>query len=781
MNGASTNLLSWRTNVRRNPFRLSAYVMPLLIAMPVFAHADDQPASAKRDAVRMNVSAFGKLPVRFNGRVTTFAAVAPLMLTKVSGRAFTVDAKGEKQSAVCWLLDVMTDNENVKEQELFLIQNPKLLARLGFADDPRVRRVRGEDAKPPKVLGPPRFAVAELRPKLEWIEKESNRILRDVKLGDYDDFHLAIVDLRVQLHAFKSMIMVQRFPQLTVADVKVVRRLLQTTGQIDQYAWLKIVPAPEENGQWQTNLRAGIMLHASELLKKKPNPAAQSLKAIFTAYRKQEVGNFNRRLAEYFKWTKENDVARSPVSFTLPKTWRETGVRVGNGNQMFNGVEANGETIAEFDIGEGMQYIKAFVRHFTGNTMPDAHIYNQWRVDFGLMPLAESELAKAGTPITIAGHKVIYLDLIPSKEIDSFYKQTLGTVIRHGHHTFLINVGLPEVVTHHKRTFESFARSLKFASDKDLNRWFPESRPTARGDFQTTALALVPDGTRLWSFQLIERVQGIKDHSQQRVFEKLIRSISARKGNAKSGIQWAEPEDWRRAEMEAPPIIYFSPDRLAAFQAQIVVYGIGDAMNRDRLPLVNLWRIHSGLPAWQRAQMDKASRELQVAGRNVTLIKFETLPVPIPSVKPAPQPRKSELTYQVPKGWAAGKPGAFRTISFLIRDGDKQAEVVVAGLPPAAANAIVNNVNRWRAQLKLKALDEAAVQKSVEKIAVAGKTGHYIDITGTDGRRILAVMSERDDRVWFFKMTGDEQLVGKHKKSFESFVKSVSFKAEPAK
>ena len=109
------------------------------------------------------------------------------------------------------------------------------------------------------------------------------------------------------------------------------------------------------------------------------------------------------------------------------------------------------------------------------------------------------------------------------------------------------------------------------------------------------------------------------------------------------------------------------------------------------------------------------------------------------------------------------------------------AAVVVVSKLPISANSLVNNVNRWRAQLKLKAFDEADIQETVEKIAFAGNTAHYVDITGIDGRRILAVMSDRGNRVWFIKMTGDAQLVAKHKKSFEAFVKSVKFKAESDK
>ena len=390
------------------------------------------------------------------------------------------------------------------------------------------------------------------------------------------------------------------------------------------------------------------------------------------------------------------------------------------------------------------------------------------------MPLSDREVAKTGTPITISGHKVFYLDLVPSKNVDTFYKRIVGAVVRHGDHTFLINAGLPEVVTHHKHTFESFAKSLEFASAKDLDRWFPASQPLQQGGFQTSAVALVPDGPRLWSFQLFENAQGKQENSQHEVFEELIRSISPLQGNAKAGIQWADPKDWEREGPANQPIIYSLQSRTAA--AQLMIYVVADAADVDRLPLVNLWRIQSGLPAWQREQMAKASRKLQIAGRTVALFNFETIAAIAGSEDPPSQPPESELTYRVPEGWTAGKASLFRKASFLIQEGDKQADISVSVLP-VAAKSLLNNVNRWRAQVQLGPLDEAAIRESVKKVAVAGKTGQYIDIPGTNGNRILAVIAERDEGIWFFKMMGDEQLVGKQKDAFESFVKSVRFDA----
>ena len=397
----------------------------------------------------------------------------------MSGRDYFVDAQGEKLSASRWLLDVIAGKQEAAEYRIFPIVDPQLLDKLEFDKDPRVRRflAGGKDKKKP--VDPPRFSVRDLEAKFQWIDKESKRIQQSVKWEDYNDYHRSLSDLRGQLQGFIGLTRLHQFPDLS--NIETFKRTYQGLDRIDRLAMFQMVP--EAKGQWQTNLRAGVMLRVNEVLKKELNPAAQSLQAILAAYALKEGEQFNHRLAEYRKWVEMNGVTRSPVTFSLPKTWREAGVRNSQGDQRFDSVIANGETVAEFDIGEGKQAIKAYLRHFTGKTMPDTEVYNDWRIGFGLMPLSKSELAKTGAAITIAGHKVFYVDLSPSPEVETTYKRIVGSIVRHGKHTFLITAGLPENVTHHINDFEMFARSLKFAAGEELSRWFPDSKPGSTGRF----------------------------------------------------------------------------------------------------------------------------------------------------------------------------------------------------------------------------------------------------------------------------------------------------------
>jgi hypothetical protein len=135
--------------------------------------------------------------------------------------------------------------------------------------------------------------------------------------------------------------------------------------------------------------------------------------------------------------------------------------------------------------------------------------------------------------------------------------------------------------------------------------------------------------------------------------------------------------------------------------------------------------------------------------------------------------------FKAPKGWHAVEEGGFAAARFQVGDGDRTASATVMALP-GEGGGLVANVNRWRAQIGLDALDEQAVTKAVRPIKVDGLPGHGVDLTGprTDGKasqRILAAVVKQGDRVWFFKLMGPADLVAEQKQAFDQFVESVRF------
>jgi hypothetical protein len=95
------------------------------------------------------------------------------------------------------------------------------------------------------------------------------------------------------------------------------------------------------------------------------------------------------------------------------------------------------------------------------------------------------------------------------------------------------------------------------------------------------------------------------------------------------------------------------------------------------------------------------------------------------------------------------------------------------------------NVNRWRGQVGQPPLDDAALKNSAEPVQVADKPAVLYDIAGTspgsgDAERIVGTILHTDESTWYFKMTGDADVVEKNKPAFIAFLKSLEFQPASA-
>ena len=73
------------------------------------------------------------------------------------------------------------------------------------------------------------------------------------------------------------------------------------------------------------------------------------------------------------------------------------------------------------------------------------------------------------------------------------------------------------------------------------------------------------------------------------------------------------------------------------------------------------------------------------------------------------------------------------------------------------------------------------VLKSAREVKVDGLRGHAVDLKGPprDGQSAqgtLGAVVTRDDQVWFFKLTGPAELVGRQKTAFNELLTSVKFR-----
>jgi hypothetical protein len=151
----------------------------------------------------------------------------------------------------------------------------------------------------------------------------------------------------------------------------------------------------------------------------------------------------------------------------------------------------------------------------------------------------------------------------------------------------------------------------------------------------------------------------------------------------------------------------------------------------------------------------------------------------------SPDTSAAPLTWTTPAGWSQVPPSEMRVASFKVTDAKgKQADVSIVPLSGMAGGDFAN-VNRWRGQVGLQAAPDDELQNAAENIQAGGQSATLYDINGKDAStgqssRILAAIQHRDGTSWFFKMTGDADLVEQQKPAFLDFLKTLSFGSSQA-
>ena len=132
------------------------------------------------------------------------------------------------------------------------------------------------------------------------------------------------------------------------------------------------------------------------------------------------------------------------------------------------------------------------------------------------------------------------------------------------------------------------------------------------------------------------------------------------------------------------------------------------------------------------------------------------------------------LTWTVPDGWILAPAAAARYATFSVAGaGGAKAELAISHFPGDVGGDLAN-VNRWRQQIGLAAVDAAALPPLVTKLSAGTASFSLIDATGAEAR-LVAAWTRHGADTWFFKFTGPDALVGAEKAKFTAFIESVRF------
>ena len=149
-------------------------------------------------------------------------------------------------------------------------------------------------------------------------------------------------------------------------------------------------------------------------------------------------------------------------------------------------------------------------------------------------------------------------------------------------------------------------------------------------------------------------------------------------------------------------------------------------------------------------------------------------PQPAPSPPPAPADLEGAPSWDVPAHWETGKPSSMRLASHKVSDEDgNEIDFSITSFP-GDVGGLLANVNRWLGQIGLPPTDQENLPKFVRPVEVAGLPAQLVEASSQD-QALFAAILIKDDRSWFFKMTGSASLAAKEKEGFLSLLDSVSF------
>jgi len=169
-------------------------------------------------------------------------------------------------------------------------------------------------------------------------------------------------------------------------------------------------------------------------------------------------------------------------------------------------------------------------------------------------------------------------------------------------------------------------------------------------------------------------------------------------------------------------------------------------------------------------------RSVRIAGSG------KSAPASAPSPAPATAPSGvKKVNVTPPEGWTPSEGSSMRAASFSIAGADgTSADVSVVPIP-GDSGSVLDNVNRWRAQVQLTPLaseeDPALGTKSegpAGEIFTSRMTSTAPILNGKKAAIATAIV-RRPGMTWFFKITGEASLVEANHEKFDAFVRSATF------
>ncbi len=283
-------------------------------------------------------------------------------------------------------------------------------------------------------------------------------------------------------------------------------------------------------------------------------------------------------------------------------------------------------------------------------------------------------------------------------------------------------------------------------------------------------------------------------------------------------IVWQRPSVWTDDGSDKMSTAKFS----APGGVSVLIMPLGQMEGRDSA-LVNMWRQATGQEPLDEAAAEKTLSPVEVAGGKGRLFEVTgkreeemkvvsafihrdkswffnlkgppaavdaqkpvfleflktvefTSPAPVKASPVAPPPAGDDAVAvpgTAPESWTAVPPGAMQAAKFAVAGKDGQKAEVTVSVFPSDTGGIVSNANRWRGQIGLPPVDEAALKDAVKTVPGAPEGSMMMEFENA-GKTLTSLIVPRGGKWFFYKLTGDTAAVAAARDGFISYCKAGS-------
>lgn len=281
---------------------------------------------------------------------------------------------------------------------------------------------------------------------------------------------------------------------------------------------------------------------------------------------------------------------------------------------------------------------------------------------------------------------------------------------------------------------------------------------------------------------------------------------------ARPKLDYTVPAGWTEVPQNQVSVANFNIDGAGGLKANVSIASLPPLANRET-EVVNMWRQQMGMAEISKEEADKLLTSAEVAGKQGRLFEIANTPSSsegaqrivtvmqhdpdtswfykisgddalvtkekanflafIKSVRFAASApvAASGFKWSVPGDWKEVAPGAMQMAKFQVPpQKDATAEVTVSVFPSDTGGNLAN-INRWRAQLKLGAVDAAGLAKVVQPLDSTVSGAILVDMDN-NGDRMLGAIVPRGGQWYFYKLRGATAVVEAQKAAFVAFARS---------